>query len=355
MLQRTPTANGPMRPLSVLLIADDKPGHYHLAEGVTAALARLRPILTRRVEVRRNRVFANRILAEAFASSVMPATAVLRLAYGIRAESLSPADVVVSAGGDTIVPNAAAAQVLRCPNIFCGSLRRLGIEHFGLVVSSYQSHEQLPKHLVTLKPNAMDPDAAGRRARGPLPASGYPALAGLLIGGDSGLFHYKAEEWARLAAAIKDIHGAGGTRWIVSTSRRTPAHVADLFVAAAKSAPAIAQLIDYRTAGPGSLARVFGEADAILATEDSSTMISEAVSQRVPVVGVSPAIHGFKRDEAEYRALMLARDWCRFVPIGELTPERFRQALAEVRPMTENHLDRLATALAQRLPELTAA
>ena len=287
-----------MRPLKALLIADDKPGHYHLAEGVIAALARLRPVEKRRLEVRRHRVFPNRMLAEAFASGVMSASAVLRLAYGIRAESLGAADVVVSAGGDTIVPNAAAAKVLGAPNIFCGSLRRLGVEHFGLVVSSYQSHETLPKHLVTLKPNAMDPDAAGRRARRPLPATVFPALAGLLIGGDSGLFRYTSEEWATLAQAITDIHRTGGTRFIVSTSRRTPDEVADRFVTQARSDPAIAQMIDYRTAGPGSLARLFSEADAILATEDSSTMSSGAVAQRLPVVGVSPATPGFKKDEA---------------------------------------------------------
>jgi hypothetical protein len=344
-----------MRPLSVLLIADDKPGHYHLAEGVIAALARLRPVETHRLEVRRHRVFPNRLLAEAFSSGVMPASAVLRLAYGIRADGLERADVVVSAGGDTIVPNAAAAQALGCTNIFCGSLRRLGVEHFGLVVSSYQSHERLPKHLVTLKPNAMDPDAVGRRARTPLSASAFPAMAGLLIGGDSGMFRYRSEEWEGLAQAIKDIHRAGGTRWIVSTSRRTPVDVADRFVAAAASDPAIAQMVDYRSAGPGSLAQLFGEVDAILATEDSSTMISEAVSQRLPVIGVSPAEHSFKKDEAEYRALMLARSWCRFVPLAELSPARFRDALAQVRPMTGNHLDSLAAVLAERLPGLVSA
>jgi hypothetical protein len=81
-------------------------------------------------------------------------------------------------------------------------------------------------------------------------------------------------------------------------------------------------------------------------------MISEAVSQRLPVVGVSPALHSFKADEAEYRALLLASDWCRFVPIAELTPERFKTALTQIRPLAENHLDRLAASLAERLPEL---
>lgn len=342
-----------MRKLRVLLLADDKPGHYHLAEGVIAALARRRHVEATRIEVRRHRVFANRMLAEALTSGVMSPAAVLRLAYGIRPDSLGAADLIVSAGGDTIVPNAALAKALGATNIFCGSLRRLSSAHFSLIVSSYESHRAMPRHLVTLKPNAIDPDVPERRReqRAHL-ANGYPTLAGLLVGGDSGLFKYGPDEWAKLREFLEASYRAGGTRWIISTSRRTAPGVADSFAALKQSGEAIAELIDYRTAGPGSLGRLFQRADAIVATTDSSTMISEAVSQRLPVVGVSPAAHSFKKDEAEYRALMLASDWCRFVPIAELTPERFRSALCEIKPMRENHLDRLADALVDRLPEL---
>jgi hypothetical protein len=344
-----------MRKLSVLHLADDKPGHYHLADGVIAALARRRPIDVARIEIRRHHLFPNRLLAEAYGSGVMPAAAVLRLAFGIQSESVGLADVVVSAGGDTIIANAALANTLGARNIFCGTLRRLPAEHFSLIVSSYQSHAALPRHLVTLKPNAMDPDAVDRRRERPtLTKNGWPPRAGLLVGGNSGLFRYRDEEWQQLRAFLTAVHAAGGTRWIVSTSRRTGDSVADAFSALARSTGAIAEVIDYRTAGPGSLARLFQQVDAIVATEDSSTMISEAVSQRLPVVGVSPAEHSFKKDEAEYRALMLANDWCRFAPIAALTPERFREALADIRPMRENHLDRLAGALYERLPELAA-
>lgn len=342
-----------MRKLRVLLLADDKPGHYHLAEGVIAALARRRGVDVTRIEVRRHRVFPNRMLAEALSSGVMSPGVVLRLAYGIHSDSLGPADLVVSAGGDTIVPNAALAKALGAKNILCGSLRRLSTEHFSLVVSSYESHRAMPRHLVTLKPNAIDPDAPERRRERPTQlTNGYPPLAGLLVGGDSGLFKYRDDEWAMLRDFVEVSHHTGGTRWIISTSRRTVTPVAEAFAELARSSSSIAELIDYRMAGPGSLGRLFQRADAILATEDSSTMISEAVSQRLSVVGVSPVTHSFKKDEAEYRALMLASNWCRFLPISELTPERFKAALAEIRPMRENHLDRLGDALAERFPEL---
>ena len=98
--------------------------------------------------------------------------------------------------------------------------------------------------------------------------------------------------------------------------------------------------------------RLFGAVDAILCTEDSSTMISEAVCARLPVVGVAPRDHGFKDDEREYRDFMRNQGWCRFSSLDTLEPSSFVAALGEIRPLTENHLDRLAEQLSERLPDL---
>jgi len=76
------------------------------------------------------------------------------------------------------------------------------------------------------------------------------------------------------------------------------------------------------------------------------------VCARLPVVGVAPLDHAFKDEEREYRALLTNEGWCRNLALAELTPEAFLAALAEVRPLAENHLDRLSTALAERLPGL---
>jgi UDP-N-acetylglucosamine:LPS N-acetylglucosamine transferase len=87
-------------------------------------------------------------------------------------------------------------------------------------------------------------------------------------------------------------------------------------------------------------------------SEDSSTMISEAAWARLPVVGVSPAHHAFKPEEREYRQLLAHNNWCRFLPIAQLTVDRFARALSEIEPLGENPLDRLAGQLEERLPEL---
>ena len=144
-----------------------------------------------------------------------------------------------------------------------------------------------------------------------------------------------------------------GTRWLVSTSRRTPPHVADRIAELAKDESSIARFIDYRTAGPGTLPEIFGKAEVIVCTEDSSTMISEAVSARLPVVGVAPTAHRFTDEEQAYRSFLLRNDWCRVLPIAALTPDAFASALSAIEPIKENPLDALAAKLKERLPQLS--
>jgi hypothetical protein len=82
----------------------------------------------------------------------------LRMAYGINAEELPKADLVISAGGETLMPNICAARYLGVPNIFCGSLlNRLGSNDLNLVIHPAADAAD-DQHLVILKPSAIDPD-----------------------------------------------------------------------------------------------------------------------------------------------------------------------------------------------------
>jgi uncharacterized protein len=342
------------QPLKVIFLADTRPGHYHLAQGVIAALARLRPVEVTRIEVKRKWIVPTRWLRRRINAKTFFPPRMLRMAYRIDAYALPKADLVVSAGGETQMPNICVARFLGIPSIFCGSLLRgLTPENFSLIISSYAKDASSDRHLVVLKPSSIDPDALGRPAVVPhYGLERHPSIAGLLIGGNAGSSRYRRNEWERLLSFIVLLSREWGTRWLISTSRRTPLHVADRIAALAKDQSVVARFIDYRTAGPGTLPEVFAKAEIILCTEDSSTMISEAVSARLPVVGVSPKAHRFTGEEQDYRDLLIAHDWCRSLPIAALTPDALARALSEIRPIEQNPLDALAAQLKQRLPQL---
>ena len=341
-------------PLRVVFLADTRPGHFHIAQGVIAALSRLRPVDVTRIEVERKWIVPTRWLrARINAQSFYPPR-MLRMAYRIDADTIPQADLVVSAGGETQMPNICVTRLLDVPNIFCGSLLRgLEADNFSLIVSSYERDEGSDKHLVVLKPSSIDPDELGRPKTVPRYGPDLrPQTLGLLIGGRAGRFHYRDSEWAALLAFVEAVSKAWGTRWLISTSRRTPDSVADRITEMARDQSVVENFIDFRTAGPGTLRQVFANADAIVCTEDSSSMISEAVSARLPVVGVSPRAFRFTKDEQLYRDFLMNKGWSRTISIADLSPERFADALSQIEPLQENPLNALALTLKARLPHL---
>lgn len=343
-----------MTPLKVIFLADTRPGHYHLAEGVISAVERLRPVEVTRLEVKRKWIVPTRWLRRRINAQGFYPPRMLRMAYRIDADALPRADLVVSAGGETQMPNICVTRLFGVPNIFCGSLLRgLGPENFDLVISSYDRDAGSSRHMVVLKPSSIDPDKLGRPKLVPRYGEALkPIRAGLLIGGNAGPFRYKQSEWEALRDFARTVSRSWGTRWLISTSRRTPDAVADTFAELARDENVVERFIDYRVAGPGTLPEIFSKADVIVCTEDSSTMVSEAVSARLPVVGVAPAAHRFTDEEQEYRAFLVRNNWCRVLPIASLTPDSFASALGEIEPIGENPLDALAAKLKERLPQL---
>jgi uncharacterized protein len=342
------------RPLDALLLSDGKPGHYHQAEGVIAALARLGPIATARLEVRRRFVIPTRTLLQ-LVNAGLPSAHILRLGYGLRAAELPPADVIVSAGGETLAANAAAAKALGAANIFCGRLRRLAPQHVSLVLVALDSLAAHANHLVCLPPSPLDAGRAGTDGSNPVRFSraAPPARVGLLVGGNSGAFRYRQKDWLQLTGFLRDAHRAHGIRWLATTSRRSGSSIGDALAAmAAEPDSGLETFVDFRTAGPGTLASIFAEADAILCTDDSTSMLSEAVGACLPVVAITPQSCALEVREAEYRQLLAARGWYRSLPLARLTPDAFLAALQEITPRTSSARDELAAAIAQRLPML---
>ena len=142
-------------------------------------------------------------------------------------------------------------------------------------------------------------------------------------------------------------------RWLVATSRRSGAVISDALAAlAAAGRSGLDTFIDFRTAGPGTLARIFAEAEALLCTDDSTTMLSEAVGAGLPVVSVTPADARLEPREAEYRQFLAKEGWMRPLPLARLSPQTFLAALEEIEPRTGSHLDELAAAVSKRLPQL---
>jgi mitochondrial fission protein ELM1 len=301
--------------------------------------------------VRRRFLVPTRVLHSLVNLGVSPSQ-ILAMGYGLGLPDLPKTDIVVSAGGETLAANAAAARALGVPNIFCGRIRRLAPQHVQVILVSLERFGSLPNHLLTLPPSSIEM-ARPNGERAQLGPANPPKSVAVLIGGDSGAISYRATDWEGLLRFLRDAHQSQGVRWLVTTSRRSPSDVADALAKLTRDpASGIDKFVDYRASGPGTLAEILKAADAVLVTADSTTMTSEAVAAGLPVVGVLPDRAMPEEREVEYRAFLAGQGWYRSLAISQLTAPRFLDALSEVKPRQTSALDELASALASRLPQL---
>jgi mitochondrial fission protein ELM1 len=179
---------------------------------------------------------------------------------------------------------------------------------------------------------------------------------GVLIGGDSGAYRYREHDWSALTRFLREASRSHGIRFLVTTSRRTGRAIADALAAmAAEPDGPLETFIDFRTAGPGTLQHILAAADVVVCTDDSTTMLTETVGARVPLVAVAPQSGRLEPRETEFRAHLARQGWYRRMPMAELTGQAFLAALEEIAPRTTSARDELAAAIADRLPELFPA
>jgi uncharacterized protein len=337
-----------MQPFKALLLSDGRPGHFRLAEGIVAAIERRRPVNVQRLDCNRGR-WPGAVLGAASNTAVLD-RALLQTVYGLVLPEAGAYDLVVSAGAETLAANVACARLAGAANIFYGSLRLFRPENFSLVLTSYGRHATRPRHAMVLKPSGIP----WRTERPPVVGPARPPVtAALLLGGDAGTTTFAAYDWDLLLAFVKETNAAYGTRWIVANSRRTPGTISDRLAAAAASPNApINSFIDVRDPKAVTLAGAFAEAEAVVCTDDSSSMVSEAISAGLPTVGARPAKHTLPLDEAGYRAYLIKMRWLQSIDVTALTPDTWLAALGQIKPLQEDPLEQLADLIAARLPIL---
>ena len=333
-----------MRPTRILLIGDGRPGHTNLAEGIAAAITRRQPTDITRITVSRGG-WPGPVAALLTRSTFTPAK-LLKIIYGLEARSLPQSDIVISAGAETIAANICAAKHLGAGNIFYGSLRQYRPTDFSLVLTSYARSARAANIVQTLKPSALDPETLPSV----LPETGSRAI-GLLVGGDTGGLSYAPRDWQALIQLITAIHEEHGVRWHASNSRRTPSEATQLLrELAQRSDGPIANFIDVSTPKPGSLTDLFAAVDSVVCTADSSSMISETIWARRPLVTVAPRRFILSPNETAYRNWLVKQGWCRGLNLASLTSTALLEHLRAATPLSSNPLDALAELLSERLP-----
>lgn len=333
--------------MRVLILRDEKPGHFHQAEGLALALRQLAATGEDRLEIRPARWAtsdARKFILRKFGRD---AGFWLKAMFGIELASVARPDVIVASGWPTIAAGLLLSRHFDVPFIFAGPIGgyRTGPKVLSLVASPRQAGD--PGAVLAPIPSTVDPEIypAPRRLTRPEDLAG--ATLSLLIGGSAYRREFPPDEWEALLAFVPELAGRYGVRWQVSTSRRTPEAVADRFKALAQ-AGALARFIDYRDTGAGSVRDLFG-ADALVVTEDSMSMLAEGLAARRPVVALkSRRVHKAYANEviAGMAGPRLEGASLAILPMASVSAAHFAQTLTRLVPPDEDARETIARAIA---------
>jgi len=209
-------------------------------------------------------------------------------ALSIRADALSPPwpDLLIASGRQSVLPSLLVGRES------AGRTVRVQIQnpaidpsHFDLVVVPRHDRLRGANVLVTRgalhRVNAARLDEARHRLADRLGALPHPRVA-VPIGGDNDVFRLTSEIIARLADQLRHISDKGGSL-MVTPSRRTGE--ANTIMIREKLAGVTGEIWD--GTGENPYFAYLAHADAIVVTEDSVNMVSEAVATGKPVYLVS--------------------------------------------------------------------
>ncbi len=273
----------------ILVLYDGKPGHLTQSYGIARLLAsRLQDC---DIEVQSSRPqfkLLNRSLRWLSSRrSRLAQQLVIALYSGISIKRPAP-DLVVSFGGNVVALNVALHQYWHIPNLLLGNKYSIPshlVDVHATALGAEQTANSVATKIALCNINRQACLQVGHELRQRV--KGHP-LWSLFIGGDGSGYQYAEADWHALGAALKNVSSRLGVRWLVSTSRRTDPCGTEV-VRRYLDSSNCESVIWYVDKNSPSLEAYLGAADRIFCTEDSLSMLSEAVAMAKPVVSLQPA------------------------------------------------------------------
>lgn len=276
-------------PYKVWLIDEGHAGHRVQAEGILRALETLGLQLeVTVVPCRLNLRGLFRPAAKAIFHRLKGESA-LRFASRVAQFSVpddGPPRFIISSGGQTAFVSRALALWSGAPNIFVGNLSWFPPDWFSVVMSPVDLN--IPHSIkTTVVPNTVTPSQCREQSlrywNNHVPKRCWT----LLIGGPNRNYPYSGQDWKDIAAGVNALAEKFDIKWLITTSRRTGAHVEKLLEKAI-SPDALEELVLFSSNPKKVVMPFLGAAEIVFVTQDSLTMLGEAVASGRPVVSLLP-------------------------------------------------------------------
>ena len=280
------------RSLRVWVLSDGLPGHVNQARGLIRRIAGLRDIEHQEHKVQLRWRLLRPLMRWVLNQRKSWAAMVVRSAYVGLPSSVEPPDLIVSAGGNTSFANVMLARQFGVNNFFMGSLRGLDAGLFTTVFSLQPLTSRHDKKIANntvmpILPPDSDPSestAEAQKLRSRFPQS---RMGAVLVGGDGSGYRFTNADWQALAAAMNALSQQHRVVWLLTTSRRSGVN-AEALLKRLLEPDFIAEAVWYQQDSRNRNSVFLHAADVVLCSEDSMSMLHEALAADAPVLSFAP-------------------------------------------------------------------
>ena len=332
----------------VWIISEGSPGHVSQSEGLVAALAERIDLEKHVIETRPRIGGFMRTLVRLWMGPNGRGLSdrFLRKRLGCDFPKTKP-DLVVTSGGKAVFAARGLAVRFGVPLVFLGERKPYPSGWFHTVFTPSPFETGANDVAIEMIPTGITPEKVSAAAAA---WSDRPEgdLWAMILGGASASHHYTDEDWQLLGGEMNSLAETQDIRWLVSTSRRTGPRAEEIlrrFLVPKH----IASAVWWAEKPEKKMAAFLGSASWVFVTQDSVTMVTEAVASGRPVVVTMPAgtdlkptsflLGYFERLEKLRRIVRIPIDL-----VGDLQP-----ASADLQPRSMPINSELATTLLTRL------
>lgn len=326
-----------VEPLRIWVIDEESPGHTNQSLGLVDALSRLQPVEHTVLQVGfRARGWMRGILRWlcSYAPKMLKALGLEdKVLPKIPTNQLSP-DLIISSGGKTAFASRLFALRLGVPNVYIGERKPYPSNWFHTVFTPSIREQDVNDVLIDCIPTRMTPEVAVSSAE---QWSDRPGgrLWCMAIGGSSASHKYTAEDWLSLAETMQTLAREENIKWLITTSRRTGPEP-EAILAQNIDASLIADAVWWGQAPRKIFAVYLGASERVFVTQDSVSMVSEAVDAGKATIAIQPARFGYPENSymPEYLSRLEASGTILRMPIRGIM-QKYRSGFGAVESSPE--------------------
>ena len=279
--------------LKILLISDAKPGHVSQSFGLINVIERTRPVEVTELVVNLRLKILRFLLRYAINKNSRWTTFLIEKSYGFEIKNRSCFHLIISSGGDTSFASAALAREWGIPNFYLGSLRALRPELFSRIFTLDavfdERGEMVPNNvLMPLLPSKGLSESDFQEAKRLRESGAGNLVFTLVLGGDGVGYRYTDADWKKLADAMNFYSVNNAARWLIITSRRSGSTVEKVLKSSLQSTYILESTYYSDSPQSNKVACYAKASDLTFCSEDSMTMLNEALLVGARVIAISP-------------------------------------------------------------------